>query len=1157
MSDKKESEWGHTDNARKSFSPKEAKLSESSSIKEISRLRSDDIGSIGSSFIQEGLVKFEPKKSRKARQKNDGEDDNRTAVSISSKKKLKMKAKLAKKGKHMGKSSARERMPPKMRKQRKESQMDNVHLDDLVEIDEGYGSGGRNPFEKTQKGHSSKSESAPLEKETRRNDTIESDPKSDTAIERSREYSQDRKAKSQTSKHASKSSEDVPLRRSPHNVVAPSKKESGKGLSQTSLAKETAEVVELLQSAPESQSAAESRKHRYNSSVIDKHEKLRSQPHSPVKTDSGRKYSKPRLNKIPSKMKTQWPPKSKSPVTTQGKPTAPGTGSKQPSSPSQKGLKKDLADKSHKIAGAEGKSRQKSQKKSLPSLLDDCSSVDPEEEDSEILDILNGSSLSHSSSFEKRREMFEKMANYSSVSLDFRLEKVDDEEDIDPLELFEKSRSKALDVSTHSVGLVSEKRSIYEKLSSSKTSFGAAGNDEDMCPLDVDPLVVEGRGRDSGSTLDQLSRSHGSVHERRAMFEHLDYSLSTPIKKNNGGRDMGTLTRNEVAELGASTSEISVMFLDGHGSDELSSGLKSFKKDVPWILSPNPWVQKENRSGAKVSAPNVLDIGEQKLQIGTNGDCIASRAQSQISNGSDEKFNVREWANRFEDTDGDASIRQHHDPQVTYQTSNQNEDSVKVSGGNDLASMPGKDENTTTNGQKVLGSAPQKKIWERPDSPLKKKKPWERKPETSDLVKMWDKRETQPWDADAVNGQKKSNRTGNLDMHDSYHGNMDLEVSRHGKTTRRRKEDVKKEALSINISPPLPDETVTATSLSPEEKGLLVAGVVEKKRIEEQARKRALEKVEDENRRKAEEDAKRQEEEDALRMAEEVFRLELEENGNGETAIVFETSQTKDSTAPMKAQNTEKSVESKVAEQSARQRQGVKSGGLPHFSGYDHLSSSQPWRSKAFKSPLDGSEHQTYDKPFSSAEKLLFSGSDHLSKAQPWRTKAFKSPLDGSESQVFEKLVSSTVAKISANGGNTSFTKRRVAPDRNRSVLSQISTGSVIIFEDHELEKSIHEPTPKMNFKPVSQWASTADDLKKQRDGKSRLAVAAKKPTKPKMERSKPHVADDSSVVKRKKSSRQKGQVTYFKTARPVARAREKSGIASTASGWAAPLKMQ
>jgi hypothetical protein len=412
----------------------------------------------------------------------------------------------------------------------------------------------------------------------------------------------------------------------------------------------------------------------------------------------------------------------------------------------------------------------------------------------------------------------------------------------------------------------------------------------------------------------------------------------------------------------------------------------------------------------------------------------------------------------------------------------------------------------------------------RMDSPLKKKKPWDKQEEPPNAIstqsegKKSSEQKSQPWKRESIS---------------------ELEISLHGAPLKSKKSPTESNPEIIAEENSIAaDESVAGKSApSPEEKGLIVAGEVMKKRVEEEARKKALDQVKEEDRRRAEEA-------DALRMAEEVLRLEVDgDQSYGENNDIM---------------NARKSpIIRNVL--SCKQIRSEKSEDENSYYGNDHLSKTQSWRTKAWGSPLDGSQHQTYDKPTPFGNYKVFSGQDHLTGAQPWRSKAWGSPLDGSTGQVFDKPRSTVSSTTIADDGNEVVPKQRIPPTRNRSIISHGSGKSLQIFEDDELSRSKHGPLPMVKFKPVSMWASPDDDelshpLKKPREGKSRTAIGTKKPTKPKLERMKPQIADDSSVVKVKKANRSKGEVTYTKKLRPVGSTRKK--VTATTGGWSAPLKV-
>ncbi|KAL3919002.1 MAG: hypothetical protein SGILL_003970 [Bacillariaceae sp.] len=1100
------------DSLGQSTDTKKMQFSISSSLKEGSLPLSNG-STIEEAFpVERGLVKFEPRKPRKSKRTNAGDDDNRSVVSISSKKKAKMKAKLARKGKRLGKSSALEKIPPKMRKRPKDLERAGVKVEDLVKINEGYGKmekqniDHRKPFEALHNGLKPKTQPR-----------IDIDPENNTEkepIRESQRFSQRRKEKTLPTK----SSDNVFARKSQPSVVTTGIKAPDKEMPSCPKSSNKASAIreEMHDTNGQKLSQSEPRKHRYNSSVIDKHKKLMSQSNGVlVPSETAQKPQKPKLTKTPSKMKLQWPPKAESPITTKKDSNHSRADSKKRSKKSQQ---KPQSKKSlQKPSKSDGNGRQKQKKKVLPSLLDDHNGVEPEEEDTEILNILHGSSHSHSSNFEKRRDMFENIANGSTVSLDFRTMEDEDEEDIDPLDLLRKPSDNALDASTHSFGVVSEKRSIYENLSSSRASLGnvsSSNRDEDLGPLDF----LGGSGRDHTS-LNTSLRSQGSVHERRAIFENSNGSISAPINVQQHEKVNGNgvvLISRTVAELGAANDDASIMFVDGHASDEFSSNLQSLKRDGPKKFESKSWVHpKDNVAFTEVPAPDAFDIHDESSDASSDRSSRRTNVNVETQSGTIDEFGQRS-------------------PQV--------EEVTKVY------------DTRQDSRQGSPATTPQLKSWERPDSPLKKKKPWERQGGTDELVKMWSEPESQPWNKDAAFGHKNRFRyKRDLELEISCHGGTPLEISQHSLSSASKSGAFKQQTTSNNNRVPsqTDKEQSESITLSSEEKSLLVAGEVTKMRIEEEARKRALDKVQEGEKRRAEELAKRKEDEEALRMAEEVFRLEVEDEPSEEEKVAAETAvnnfeivssaRLNGFHALATADSPKKQERNQPKNLDAEKEEESKSDGLQISSGSHHRSKAQSWRAKAYKSPLDGSEHQTYDKPMSSTDKELFSGRDHLSKAQPWRAKAWGSPLDGSQGQVFQKQVSAKPEKV------------RKPPARNRSVLSQSSSGSIKIFEDTELCKSGHEPTQQMKFKPVSSWATPAEELKKPRDRKTRSAIAAKKPSKQKIGRTKPQIADDSSVVKRKKSNRHKGQVTYTKTVRPASSARRKNEAAS--SGWAAPLK--
>jgi hypothetical protein len=423
---------------------------------------------------------------------------------------------------------------------------------------------------------------------------------------------------------------------------------------------------------------------------------------------------------------------------------------------------------------------------------------------------------------------------------------------------------------------------------------------------------------------------------------------------------------------------------------------------------------------------------------------------------------------------------------------------------------------------------------QRINSPLRTRKPWDCRIDTingvsaPDVIGRWGERKDKCWKRERLS---------------------ELEVSLHGSSSKQLVDQkIKQENTRDEIHVVVVEEAqVAGSSLSPEEKGLIVAGEVMKKRIEEEARKKALDQVKEENERRALQMARREEEADALRMAEEVLRLEsVEDLESKRRGWIQQTCARSD----VLAKGSSRHLTIGARDEDSRRNQS-------HFSKSDHLSQSQPSRSKAWGSPLDDSRCNTYDKPGSTWDSQLDVGSDRLFGSQQRRSKASGHPLNGTAVQGLEKPACGDVIKKSSESEGTSvLTNRQMVPTKNRSILSQGSSASFKIFEDDELGKSKHEPTPNIKFKPVSSWASLDNDesshpLKKPRDKKTRSVVAAKKPTKLKMERFKPQIADDSSIVKVKKANRQKGELTYTKKLRPVASTRKRHPASN--EGWTIP----
>jgi hypothetical protein len=107
------------------------------------------------------------------------------------------------------------------------------------------------------------------------------------------------------------------------------------------------------------------------------------------------------------------------------------------------------------------------------------------------------------------------------------------------------------------------------------------------------------------------------------------------------------------------------------------------------------------------------------------------------------------------------------------------------------------------------------------------------------------------------------------------------------------------------------------------------------------------------------------------------------------------------------------------------------------------------------------------------------------------------------------------------------------------------------------------DPRSKLQFKPVSTWASAPDQddepshpFKKPNDKKIRPAVSVKKTGKNKAARMKPQHADDSSVVKINKANKKKGEVTFTKKTGPqrTKKKRLPQEANEAMSGWLDPF---
>lgn len=162
-------------------------------------------------------------------------------------------------------------------------------------------------------------------------------------------------------------------------------------------------------------------------------------------------------------------------------------------------------------------------------------------------------------------------------------------------------------------------------------------------------------------------------------------------------------------------------------------------------------------------------------------------------------------------------------------------------------------------------------------------------------------------------------------------------------------------------------------------------------------------------------------------------------------------------------------------------------------------------------------------------------------------------------------------SKVAPYEMNTVAPNRSVSPKASKQMSFRLTNlvddddddEAISLFLDGSQHVPLTKPASASKFKPISTWASPAEDersgpLKRSTPKKKAPVASVKRAGKLKNERMKPQQADDSSVVKmRKKGPRKKGEMKFEKTVRktkPKSKTSGGGGGGEVRKGWLNPF---
>lgn len=1091
--------------------------------------------------ISTGLVKFEPKQPRKLKAKSwttilRDDDDEKSVVSIASKKKAKMKAKQARKGKQLMKNSVRDkanaisrklRTPVKERRQNGLDEVTEESDDDCSQIDahdedvrpkeldsmtdhltehQPWRSGPwgsvlddrrtdplrssnrvitgpsdeREPIneirESISKPKTSKSKYPSVNSSSQ--DGFEkgtSKGQASGATLPAKPYERTESQKEKSSKRHTKDSELHSPRKQrgtitsqpglpylPRNRHAGKEKtahtsEGSKERSSRSRKQLDKSEVEVSISLKPKDLRLNLVKHGFPNSGVDSYKKFGGGSQTQAKPGMSQNVSISRttgVNTTPPKLTMQWPPPK-----LEYKANLPGslvyqfnpeelskthsTRSKKPSTKSSTdsistGQQKASDNRGPRKMDSKGKSFATGSRKSpgrgsvaLPSLLDDCSSLDVEDNDLEIFEDMN---QSYSSIFERKRSLFENLGNKSTpVSLSYTKAEPNDVNGLDPLKFLENKGDGSTiiqDQSTISVGGVSEKRTLFENFQKSgRLILGPYDLHED----EADSLDQHETPKQRLNMLDESIHSIGHVSRQRSKFEELNASLHSP-----GG----------LAEKRSSFSAKSNEFI--HTTLVVEGRQLELHPAKVTYLSNDYSVAKESRKFDHSS--------EMTRHVDSDNDSIDIEKTLNEDEFLEKNKSQQKYAEHIDQTEDLKAAAQ---SKSLICAGSDHRGLQSDDGG---PAKPGSDWTENPNAKNI--STEQNEAWEVRAGAFEglrttsnELKPWSRraqpwnKDRSTEDSKPWTRRDADgpPGGGQYVDPTTFRRRRELWEMQTSSHGGAEKSKLQYSNVVH---DDQNPDNLDRNCGTSAEHENQEV--LSAEEEAMRMADEVAKLAIEEKARQKALEQV----RREAEEEERERAEEERIRAVEEARLMEEEEALRMAEAVVT-----------MEAEKEAHRTSEKENRFLLQQRSGLNT----HAEGRLVSISPSPWVKR-----VDDETH-----------------------------------------------------------GRQTTGKKPVR------ILSEHSSTSVRIFEDEGRGKIFHfsaDSTSGRKFRPIPSWASRPEEdersrcsVKKSKSTKIRTAVAAKKSSaKTKSGRMKPQHADDSSVVKVKKANSRKGEVTFTKKPIPA-----------------------